>query len=316
MQSRPPVTSMQGGESPSSPPFPAKRMSLERIVGLALLLIVIQLPALSARADCNGPKTLLHWNCGKTSDDDKSALDEPLETDRPDFTESPKTVGAGVIQLEGGYTFTTDKEDGVRTTNHSFPETLLRIGAWADWLEFRIDWNYEVQETRAGGVTTTASGADDLGLGIKLALTEQQCCLPTTGIILQMSVPTGGDAFTADQVLPGVEYCYSWDLTKDWSLSGMTACEGAVDDTTNDTYVQFSQSLSLDHSWNDRVRSYTEWYVLSPISADTNPAQNYFNGGFTVLINNNIQWDIRAGVGLNEGADDFFAGSGLSLRYY
>jgi hypothetical protein len=56
--------------------------------------------------------------------------------------------------------------------------------------------------------------------------------------------------------------------------------------------------------------------VLSPISADTNRPQHYFNGGFTYLFNNDVQWDIRAGVGLNEAADNFFAGTGLSLRYY
>ena len=51
-------------------------------------------------------------------------------------------------------------------------------------------------------------------------------------------------------------------------------------------------------------------------SADTNRPQNYLNGGFTYLINDDMQWDIRAGVGLNEAADDFFVGSGLSVRYF
>jgi hypothetical protein len=34
------------------------------------------------------------------------------------------------------------------------------------------------------------------------------------------------------------------------------------------------------------------------------------------LISNNIQWDIRAGLGLNDDAADYFAGTGLSLRFY
>ncbi len=57
----------------------------------------------------DGPSTLLHWNYGK-SEERGSDLDKPLETDRPDFTESPKTVGRGVVQLEGGYTYTLDNE--------------------------------------------------------------------------------------------------------------------------------------------------------------------------------------------------------------
>jgi hypothetical protein len=64
------------------------------------------------------------------------------------------------------------------------------------------------------------------------------------------------------------------------------------------------------------VKSYTEWYVLAPASADTNRPEHYFNGGFTVLLSNDVQWDIRAGVGLTGAADDYFVGSGLSVRYW
>ncbi|HVT29056.1 MAG TPA: transporter [Lacipirellulaceae bacterium] len=268
-----------------------------------------------ARGDSNEPGTLWQWSYGKQSDKDEgSKLNQPLETDRPDFTESPSTVGRGVFQAESGYTFTHDNSHGDRTADHSFPETLYRLGVGADWFELRAYWDYEVEQTKIGGVTE--SGADDLVLGMKFALTPQQGCLPETGIILEMSVPTGADAFSADKVLPGIEYCYDWDITKEWSLSGMTALEGAVDEVTNDRYDEFQQTLSLEYSWTEQVKSYTEWYVLSPISADTNGPQYYFDGGFTVLINNDLQWDIRAGAGLNDAADNFYAGSGLSMRFY
>src|SRR5215475_7721761 len=35
-------------------------------------------------------------------------LTEPIDTDRPDFTESPETVPRGHFQLEDGFTFTLD----------------------------------------------------------------------------------------------------------------------------------------------------------------------------------------------------------------
>jgi hypothetical protein len=269
-----------------------------------------------ARGESNGPSTLMRWSYGRPPADEGSPLDQPMETDRPDFTESPTTVGKGVVQLEMGYTFTSDSEDGVHKANHSFPETLLRVGILADWLEFRADWNYEVDRTRAGGVTDIQSGADDLIVGFKIALTQQQCCLPETGIILDMSVPTGGEAFTSGVVQPGVNYCFAWKLGEDWSLGGSTAIGGAVDQITNDPYAQFSQSLSLGHTWTKKVDSFSEFYVLSPIGADTDRPQDYFDAGFSVHINNDVQWDIRAGVGLNEAANNFFTGMGLSLRYY
>ncbi|MBY0513076.1 MAG: transporter, partial [Gemmataceae bacterium] len=56
------------------------------------------------------------------------ASEEPLASDRPDFTEASSTVGKGRVQLEGGYTFTRDHSGEVATTSHSYPEALLRIG--------------------------------------------------------------------------------------------------------------------------------------------------------------------------------------------
>ena len=61
--------------------------------------------------------------------------------------------------------------------------------------------------------------------------------------------------------------------------------------------------------------AYTEWFALFPHSADTARPEHYFNGGFTYLLSDDIQWDIRAGKGLNGAADDYFVGTGVSLRY-
>ena len=43
--------------------------------------------------------------------------------------------------------------------------------------------------------------------------------------------------------------------------------------------------------------------------------EHYFDGGFIYLAHKNVQYDIRAGVGLNDPADDFFAGLGAVLRF-
>jgi hypothetical protein len=257
----------------------------------------------------------MQWSYG-TSFEGGPDVYEPLVTDRPDFTEASVTVGRGVAQLESGYTFTYNSDDGERTENHSFPETLLRVGMLAEWFEFRVFWNYASETVQSGNLEDTISGAEDLYLGFKLALTPQECILPETAIIFQATVPSGSSNFTADEVLPGFNYLYGWDLSEEWTLGGSTGLNGAIDDLTADSYSEFSQSFTLGHAWSERVNSYAEWFVLAPTSADTNRPENYFNGGFTYLINNDIQWDIRAGVGLNEAADDFFAGSGLSLRYW
>lgn len=285
-------------------------------VMLAVVLLAAPLSAQVFDGPIGGRPTLFQWYEGGA--EGGADLNEPLITDRPDFTESSVTVGYGVVQLETGYTYTYDDEGGIRTSNHSFPESLLRIGMLTDWTELRLEGNYEIERDNTAGVISREAGADDLVVGMKAALTPQDGWLPETALIVEMSVPTGGTAFTAGDVLPGFNFCYGWHLdeAKTWDLGCSTALGGATDDITGDNHAQFSQSATLGHSWNDRIHSYAEWYVLAPVNADTDKPQYYFNRGCTYLFTDNLQWDIRAGMGLNKAADDFFAGTGLSIRYW
>jgi hypothetical protein len=220
------------------------------------------------------------------------------------------------MQLEGGYTYAYDSDADGSAKSHSFPETLLRVGVLADWLEFRIAWNYaEETATRFGeGGRTFQSGAEDLYLGLKLGLTGQAGLLPEMAIMPQMTVPTGSGGFSAGETLPGVVWLYGWELN-DWiETGGQTVVNRALDDATGEPYAEFAQSWTIGYDLTDRVGAYTEWFVIAPDGADTNPTENYFDGGFTYLVTNNFQLDVRGGVGLNEDADDYFVGSGFAIR--
>jgi hypothetical protein len=261
-------------------------------------------------------KTLLQWSYG-TSFEGGPDLDEPIVTDRPDFTESSVTVGLGVAQIEMGYTYIYDGDGGGSTRTHSAPETLLRLGSLAEWFEWRIDWNYlDEREREFGGDTDSASGAEDLGIGCKIALTPQECVLPETAVVLQTTLPSGSGEFTADELLPGGILLYSWEINDNWSTGGLSGIHRAKDEVTDDAYVLLHQSWTLVRSWTDRFGSYAEWFVLAPTSADTDATEHYLDGGFTFLFSDDVQWDIRAGLGLNGAADDYFVGSGVSIRFH
>ncbi len=292
-------------------------MNISRIaLPLFSLAALFALFAECVCAEDRGPQKFLSWNYyGSATDEDSTELG-PIVTDRPDFTESPATVGYGVVQLETGYTYTYDSDSSGSTRSHSFPQSLFRIGMLAEWFELRIDWNYaDNRVNNFGGGIDTISGGEDLGIGCKFALTEQECILPETGLILQMSVPTGERELSANRVLPGVGYLYGWELNEKVSLGGETQLNLSVDDESNGTYTEFAQSLTSGYGWTENLHSFFEWYVLAPSGADTNHNQHYIDGGFTYLINDNIQWDISAGLGLNDAADDYFIGSGLSIRW-
>ena len=216
----------------------------------------------SERSSIWSSPTLLSWYSAP-----KSTSSEPLgpiTTDRPDFTEASSTVGANVAQVEMGYTFTHDN-DSIATETHSTPEALFRIGTPINWLELRLAAN-RLQENTG---SVSLSGAEDLYLGMKLGLTAQDGILPEMALVPQMTVPTGGSAFTNNQVLPGVNWLYGWDVTDCLTTAGSTQFNRAVDSGTGTGYTEWAQSWTVGYSLHDRAGMYTEWHALMPDNAET-----------------------------------------------
>lgn len=237
--------------------------------------------------------------------------DRPLVGDRPDFTEASSVVGRGAVQVEMGYTYSRQDSPGV-SESHTYPEVLLRMGVLAEWAELRLIWSAAEEQQGAGSGPNV--GSEDLTVGMKLALTQQIDWLPESVIIWHLQLPTGSEEFTADEVLPSGAYIYGWELNDSWTTAGQTVLSRALDDATGEPYLEVAQSWTVGHSFTDNVGGYVEWFTIVPHGADQNPTESYFDGGFTFLLLDDLQWDIRAGVGLNEDADDYFFGTGLVFR--
>jgi hypothetical protein len=259
--------------------------------------------------------TLMQWSYGTSFDGGPPGRDEPLVSDRPDFTEASTTVGRGVAQMELGYTYFSNSDDGVRTRSHSYPEMLWRIGFLAEWLEFRIAYNAAgTDETVSPGSRTTASGSEDLYLGFKLGLTPQEGILPEMALVPQMTVPTGSDEFTAGQVMPGLNWLYGWDITDEFGAGGSTQINQSPDDA-GDVYLEVAQSFTVGIALTERLGMYTEWFAFFPSGSVVARTQHYLDGGFTYSVTNDLQLDVRAGVGLSHASDDYFVGTGLVRRF-
>lgn len=253
---------------------------------------------------------------------DAAPLTEPLVTDRPDFTEATNTVPRGHVQLELGYTFTYDKEDKNRTTDHTLPEFLLRTGL-NDWLELRIGWagwsrtEDLFREKNDAGRTVTMTeierGWNDLYLGFKTALCEQDGLRPALSLIPAITVPSGSTNKTSGDVDPEIKIAWGYDLTEDLALSGNLNFAMPTTET-NHRFLQVANSISLARSFNDWLGGYVEYFGFYPNDRGSDCA-HYVNGGLTFLVTDNLQFDIRVGKGLNEEADDIFAGAGMAIRY-
>lgn len=248
-------------------------------------------------------------------------IDEPLVTDRPDFTESTDAVPMGRVQLEAGYTFTYDREAGTRTRDHGAPELLFRIGVARD-VEIRIGWDGyawtdELTHERndVGRVISRddwTQGSADMALGVKVKLFEQDGLRPHLGLLGQISVPSGSSNTSSGDVDPAVSLLWAYDLSDRVSVGGNINV--AVPTENSHRFVQAGASLAVGVALTERWGSYAEYFGLYP-DADGADCSHSINGGLTYLVNDNLQFDVRVGAGLNEQADDFFAGAGFAWRF-
>ncbi len=283
-----------------------KRYTL--IFGGALCVVALPIISAAPAAAQDGPWRLLGGATGE------NPYEEPLVTDRPDFTEASSTVGRGVAQLETGYTYVyrDDEATGEISQNHTAPEMLWRIGL-ADPVELRIGWTYEWGEANTGVGTVSSDGSNDLYLGAKLELLEQQRWIPEQAVILQTTAPTGGEDFTTDNSEWGVNYLYSWDLTNEWGLAGSTGFD--TDREEGDEFLLWHQSVSLGIPLSEPLAMYVEYFGLYSHARGDETQEHYLDAGFTYLVSDNVQLDIRWGKGLSDDADDFFTGAGGSFRF-
>jgi hypothetical protein len=146
-----------------------------------------------------------------------------------------------------------------------------------------------------------------------------------------MTVPSGASDFTNGEVLPGLNLLYGWDVIEDCiSVGGSTQANAAQSEVvlpafmglepappSQHTYLLLAQSLTVNYTLAPRLGAYTEWFAFFPHSAVVSGIgpEYYFDGGFTHKVTRNLQLDIRAGIGLNKHAADYFAGTGFAVRY-
>ena len=232
----------------------------------------------------------------------KKEFKEEIVTDRPDFTESPNTVDSGHFQFELGYTFVEDTD--LKVKEQTVPEMLTRIGL-ADDLEARVVFvGFESSEVSGNKV----EGVSDLGLGFKHNMYEQNGIIPDLSFITELYLPTS-DA--SNDVRPLLKYLWGYDLDK-ISITGnfnFSAPEGE-----DGRYFEYSNSVAVGTSLTSKLGAYIEYFGIYPVDDVIEPAESYLNGGFTLLANSDVQFDLRAGFGLNEDAANFFTGIGLSFR--
>jgi hypothetical protein len=278
---------------------------------------------LSAVATDSPAQPLEFWDdFGKVRHEQRDPWEERIETERHDFTQSAVTVGRHVAQLESGYTYFYKDTGEEIESSHTFPEMMLRLGLSED-IEFRIRWNNAWQFIDEGPDQT---GAEDLRYSLKLQMTRQRSCcsyVPTSALELRGTAPTGSEDFSTDQSEFSLDYIYQWSLGRGVTLAGSTGLgtNGFADfgflpeEPTADEFNVVSQSAVLGFELSESNTMYLEWFGVYSDGLADEFSISVLNAGIDHYVTSNFVLDVRAGVGLSDDADDFFAGVGGGYRF-
>jgi hypothetical protein len=256
------------------------------------------------------------------ADESRDPWAERMDTDRHDYTQSARTVGRGVSQLEMGYTYYYEDTGEEIEQSHVTPEMMVRLGLTQD-IELRIMWNYVWRTIESEEETANDDGAEDLRWGFKLRATEQSGLVPESAIKISFTAPSGGAAWTTDRVEFGTLYIYEWRLAERWTLAGSSglATQALADfallpeEPASDRFLIWIQSVALGLEITEKNTLYAEWFGEFSHALADEVSISIFNVGVDHYFTDNIVVDLRAGVGLNDESDNFFAGVGGGLRF-
>ncbi len=227
-----------------------------------------------------------------------------LSADRPDTTESPITVEPGRFQVESSlWAFAKDGSDETWTLGEMnlkaglTPATDLQL-VLRPWISERTD---------GGG---TAEGFGDIEVRLKWNLWGNDSGKSAGALMPYASIPTH-TAVSGGEWEGGLIFPVSLDLTETLGLGFQveTARVWNADDAEHDWDILHSAVLGV--SLTEELAAFIEYVGVA--GDGRYEATGYL--GLTWAAAENVQWDIAAGVGLNDAAEDFSIAQGITLRF-
>ena len=212
-------------------------------------------------------------------------------SDRPSQTDSPLVIDKGYIQIETGISVEEIQSD---------INSLVRIGVF-DGFELRINSNYIINDEIS---FQKKSSFDDFEIGSKFRILENDEKNTNIGFLTYLSIPTSPEVFSYNEYGFLNKLLFSHNLTYDSEIA------------YNIGYNKFSNYDGLftySLIYGKSLGSFSTFFELFGNSSSNNSNLN-FDSGLTYIIDNDRQFDLSIGKGLNN--DLFFVNLGFSFRIH
>ncbi len=222
---------------------------------------------------------------------------QPIQTDRPDFTETPFAVPRGSLQVENGALWF--REDGTRTW--LVPETLVRVG-----IGHGAELRYVVPPMLWQRGDETASGAGDMEAGFKKELGTHGGF--ELALMPMVVIPTGADRLSSQVVEGSLTLLWARPLTPKTEIGGNLEFEVVHADGMT---FGFTPTLVLAHQFTEKFGALVEY--RGNFNAQ-GKAGNMLHYAMTYKPTPRQQFDMRFGHAVSNDIEELLVGVGYSFR--
>ncbi|HWI19471.1 MAG TPA: transporter [Vicinamibacterales bacterium] len=233
-----------------------------------------------------------------------------IAANRPGFGETTEVAGRGILQLESGVIFDTDRMEGVETKTMSAPVSLLRLG-----VSRRVEIQVASEGIFSRSVATPAgrgriSGPADIDFGVKAKLASESAAGVSIAVLGAVNMPIGATAFSSGSYDPSLKVAFGRSLPRRVSIGGNLQLAST---TLNGRRVfQHAISAAAARAVTARWSVFGEVYRIS--TAPGAPAITSVDAGVSRIVGNHLQLDASAGRGISRTATDWFVALGFAVR--
>ncbi len=243
-----------------------------------------------------------------------------LDTDRPDKTNSPRTLDAGHVQFEMGmlgYSYDRHNSDlaPVRAEGWTWADSTLRIGLtnWAE-LQLAIPFYQSNRETDLlKRETQRNEGIGDLTVIVKMNLWGNDKGETAGGMEFFVKTPTASHGLGNGKVEGGALILLGTKLPGDFDLEFNTGAGVSANDEGG-YQADISNSISISHALVGPLSAYVEFFSSVPTRQSID-WEGTVDVGLTCQIGKNLQLDAGSNVGVTRAADDLETFFGVSYRF-
>lgn len=223
-------------------------------------------------------------------------FNETIRTGRPGQGTGSNAVGKNVLQMQTGFDKNYCKDYHSNNLN-----TNIRFGL-LERVELNSAWAYQNESL----LLENRNGLTLSSIGLRLHLVDPLKKRPSIGLQLTTRLPIKTGDYSADEFGLKALVSITKSISKKSSLLfNLVYLQPNNNQSEYWSYV-FNYGFNISEKWGVFIENYTNFTKYH--------FDNYWDTGFSYLVNNNLLLDLHGGTSLNKKYSDFFVSIGFSGR--